>query len=138
MKIVISGSIAHIDSIKNCENELQNTGHEVYIPDENGGKLLAKAEYRSAKYFDIKNQMINQHIEQIRESDALLVVNEPKNGVDGYIGANTLMEMCAAMIFQIPIFVLHAPDASQNSYDEIMGMKPRILNGNLNLIKEIA
>ena len=69
---------------------------------------------------------------------SILVLNESKKGVDGYIGGNTLMEMGFAYGFGKKIFLFNpAPSRSERMHyvDEIIDMKPIILNGDLSGLK---
>lgn len=74
---------------------------------------------------------MNDHFEKIRQSDAILVCNESKNDVEGYIGGNTFMEMTLAYLQGLPIYVLNdLPEASM-LIDELRGMQPTVLHGRL-------
>jgi len=77
---------------------------------------------------------INEHLSKIRASDAILVVNLPKKGVDGYVGANTLMEAAFAYALGKHIFILYRP-AEQACRPEVLGMNPNFLDGDLDGIK---
>ncbi len=81
----------------------------------------------------VKESLIKEHLDKITASDAILVFNEEKNGVAGYVGGNTLMEMAFAYSQGIEIFMLHpTPDISYN--DEINGMLPIVLDGDISAI----
>ncbi len=57
-----------------------------------------------------------------------------KRGVNGYIGGNTLIEIGVAFYLKKKIYILN-PVSSELSYkQEIMGMKPVMLNNNFSLI----
>jgi hypothetical protein len=71
------------------------------------------------------------HFKKVLEGDAILVLNYRKNGIDGYIGGNVLMEMALAFHYKKPIFVLHQVTAALPLYEEVMGMRPRFLGGEL-------
>jgi non-canonical (house-cleaning) NTP pyrophosphatase len=87
------------------------------------------------KRADLKNSLIQDHLNKITASDAVLIFNKDKNGVANYIGGNTLMEMAFAYAQGIEIFLLNAaPD--QGYTDEILGMKPIILGGNVEKIDD--
>ncbi len=84
----------------------------------------------------IKNDIIRKCFNSIAESDAVLLLNYPKNGIDGYIGASGLMEIGLAYYLNKKIFLLYPPPPVKEvkSTHEILIMQPIILNGNLNLI----
>lgn len=73
------------------------------------------------------------HFQKIEASDAILILNYPKNGMDGYIGGATLMEVSIARHFDKKIFILHEiPDEDTLRYAmEIKLTNPIILNGDL-------
>jgi len=50
-----------------------------------------------------------------------------------YIGANTFLEMAFAYILKKPIFILNNIPEQPNTV-EIEGLKPILLNGNLNAL----
>lgn len=78
----------------------------------------------------IKNTFIVSHLEKIRGSDAILIVNLPKRDTTGYIGANTLMEAAFALALGKRIFVLHEV-GEQPCRPEILGMLPKFLDSSL-------
>jgi len=80
-----------------------------------------------------KTEMIRRHLARIRSSDAILVVNEDAKGIEGYIGANSFLEMGFAFVLEKPIFLLKGiPD--QPNRDELLGLNPTELKGNLDSI----
>ena len=84
----------------------------------------------------IDNDIIRKCFDSIADSDAVLLLNYPKNGVNGYIGASGLMEAGLAYYLKKKIFLLYPPPPPKDvkSSHEILVMQPTILNGNLNLI----
>lgn len=84
--------------------------------------------------------LIKRHFDEIKKSDAILVINEPKKGIDDYIWWNTLIEISFSHILDKPFFLYNSvPERSERMHyvDEILTMKPIILNWNLEKIKEI-
>jgi len=81
----------------------------------------------------VKYDLIRYYFNKIRNVDAILVVNETKNGIKNYIGGNSFLEMGFAHVFNKKIFLLNPiPDILYKEELEIM--KPIILNGDLNKI----
>ena len=77
---------------------------------------------------------MKRHFEKVAWADAILVSNHDKNGVPGYIEANTLLEMGLAFHLGKPIYLLNGiPEMAYK--EEILGMTPIVINGNLSLIK---
>jgi non-canonical (house-cleaning) NTP pyrophosphatase len=134
MKITICGSMHHITGMAQAKTILEQLGYEVEIPNPREGEVdyhTLSSEERAT----LKDTLIHEHLDKINDSDAIFVFNEEKNGVAGYIGGNTLMEMAFAYAQGIEIFTLRpAPDISYR--DEIEGMKPIVINGNVATIND--
>lgn len=81
----------------------------------------------------IRTEMIRRHLERIKKSDAILVVNETAKGVENYIGANSFLEMGIAFALGKPILLLNSVPQQVNR-DELLGLNPRELRGDLNSI----
>lgn len=79
--------------------------------------------------------MTKHHFNKIVKGDSVLVLNYEKNGKPGYIGGAVLAEMAIGLHFNKPIYVLNPVDETVHYKEEILGMKPVILNGKLELIR---
>jgi len=122
----------HIDGMKNAAKILESAGYEVEIPNPREGEV----DYHTlpaAERATLKNRLIREHLDHITNSDAIFVYNEVKRDVEGYIGGSALMEMAFAFAQGIEIFLLRpAPDLSYA--DEIEGMEPIVINGDITAI----
>ncbi|HLD03020.1 MAG TPA: hypothetical protein VJC07_04955 [Candidatus Nanoarchaeia archaeon] len=141
MKITICGSIAFYDDMLKAKDELEEKGHEVKLPptevkDDNGNLIPIKKYYELRKkakesdkwIWDRKEEAMMWHFEKVNWSDAILVLNYEKNGIKGYVGANTLLEMGLALWLKKKIYLLN--EIPEMGYtEEIRGMKPVVLNG---------
>lgn len=147
MKITICGSIAFFNEMLSVKKELETIGYEVDLPptevkDENGNMIPVAEYYRRRKeasenekwIWDRKVEAIMWHFKKIEWSDAILVLNHDKHDIKNYIGGNTLIEIGVAFFLQKKIYLLNPiPEISYK--EEILGMKPIILNGDLSKIK---
>jgi non-canonical (house-cleaning) NTP pyrophosphatase len=129
MKITMCGSMIHINAMKNAANLLTDLGYEVHTPSPREGEVkydtLSEGERAS-----FKEELIQEHLDHINESDAVFIFNEDKKETAGYIGGSTLMEMAFAYAQKIEIFLLKpAPNLSYR--DEILGMKPIIIDNDI-------
>lgn len=146
MKITICGSIAFYEEMIAIKNNLESLGHEVDLPpfeikNENG-QMIPIAEYYEKRkkekddtswIWDRKKEAIETHFKKIEWSDSILVLNYSKGEIDNYIGGNTFLEMGVAFHLKKKIFLLNnIPDVSYK--EEILGMKPMIIFGDLNKI----
>jgi hypothetical protein len=154
MRITVCGSIGFYKEMEAIRDELIKLGNEVKIPELTlevpeefgGGKKVYFGEYieknggidsfsADHKIWDLKEGAINDHFEKINWGEAILVVNHDKRGIVGYVGGNTLIEIGVGYYLKKKIYILN-PVSSELSYkQEIMGMKPVFLNGDLKLIK---
>lgn len=142
-----------VKEMESAKDELAKRGHEVKIPELarevpqefGGGKKVYFGQYieqnggidafpAGHKIWDLKESAINGHYEKIDWCDGVLVINHEKRGISGYIGGNTLIEIGVAFYLKKKIYILN-PVSSELSYkQEIMGMKPVMLNGDFSLI----
>ena len=140
MKIVICASISFTNKIKEVADYLSKKGYEIEIPFTsqriiNGEFTLEEFLNEKQKNGDgalrkIHDDLIKRYYEIIKNSDAVLVVNMDKKGIENYIGGNTLIEMAFAHVLDKKVFLLNPiPEISYK--DEIMAMQPVILNSNL-------
>lgn len=128
MIVTISGSMTHMPEMEKAREQLQAQGYTVHLPE------VGESNLEGQKLRDSKPRLIKNHFEKIKQSDALLVVNHLKNGIEGYIGGNTFLEMGMAYALGKPIYLLNPiPDLPYT--DEIYGLEPVILDGNLDEIR---
>jgi len=146
MKIVICGSIAFYDQMLDVKRKLELLGHEVDLPpsevkNEKGEMIPVMDYYLKRKtekgdvswIWDRKEEAIRLHFKKIEWSDVALVLNYDKNNIANYIGGNTFLEIGVAFYLGKKIYLLNnIPDISYK--EEILGMRPIILNGDLNKI----
>ena len=114
-KIVIAGSAKFCDEMSDWKEYFENKGHEVI---------------NYPKKIDQRNAQEYQHVyikffESLNETDILFVVNENKNGIEGYIGAETFAELTYALIQKKvngqnkKIYLLKMPSEQVACYTEI-------------------
>ena len=114
-KIVIAGSAKFCDEMSEWKEYFENKGHEVI---------------NYPKKIDQRNAQEYQHVyikffESLNETDILFVVNKNKNGLEGYIGAETFAELTYALIQKKvngqnkKIYLLKMPSEEVACYTEI-------------------
>ncbi len=132
MKLTLCGSMTSMPAMERIGDVLRAQGHEVELPDPDEAIEARKdASARATK----RGDFIRANFEKIDASEVILVVNEPKNGIDGYIGANALLEMGHAYAQGLEIFLLY-PVTDLPYQDEVQGMHPIVLNGSVGAIDE--
>jgi len=82
-----------------------------------------------------KAYLTRKHFQEVEKGDLVLVLNYTKNKKDGYIGGAVLNEMAVAFYLKKPIFILNPIDETSSFKEEILGMFPTIINGDLSKIK---
>lgn len=146
MKITICGSIAFFEEMLKTKSMLENMGHEVQLPpselkNKEGNFISAKEYYQIRQNTDNnedwvwerKKEAMNMHFNKVAWAEAVLVLNYDKRNISNYIGANTLMEMGLALHLNKKIYLLNQIPEIQCK-EEVLGMQPIILNGNLDNI----
>jgi hypothetical protein len=143
MKIVICGSIDATYEIKEIADNLEKLGHETEIPLTSQRILrgeLTLDEFKKEKEKNgdgfvrkVKDDVIRRYYELIKKSDAVLIANYPKKGIDNYIGGNTFLEMGFAHVLNKKIFLLN-PIPEVGYKDELLTMQPIIIDGDLSKI----
>ena len=94
-----------------------------------------KTWYDRPEDFTVKAGKMRKHFEEVAAGDIILVINDEKRGIKGYIGPNGLMEMGLAFYLNKPIYVLNPVGKGMPFYEEVLGMDSIILNGDLGKIK---
>lgn len=140
MKIMILGSMSFIKDIVKAQEELEGLGHEAFIPVGVGPHLKDKNfvnDLEANLDFVIKNNVMKRNFDLVAKNDAVLVINNRKNGVNGYIGASVLMEMAIAHHLNKKVFILNKiPHFREERWaHEIAIMKPIVINGDLAKIR---
>lgn len=123
-----------------AKETLENMGHEVGLPFETEVHIENPAfvdDLAGNLQYCIDNDVIRKSFDFIAQADAILVVNYPRKGIDGYIGTSTLMEIAIAYYLRKKIFLLHdIPHFNEVRWaHEIEIMQPTVLSGDLSKIK---
>ena len=115
MKIVICSSVSFVEEYTDVARQLEALGHTVEMPgqplelslEKGGGRSSVHGFFEASggvknfppghEIWQHKRQAMLVHFQKIAGAHAILVTNYSKNGVDNYIGANTLIEMGQAL-----------------------------------------
>lgn len=129
MRITLCGSLSFGNEILDIGKQLESQGHTIFYPESLINPALASSGLTVSQLRE-KHDAIRTHYKKIEQSDAILVINNKKNGIGNYIGGNTLMEIGFAYILDKSVFLLNPiPDMHYSS--EIEATYPIILGGNL-------
>ena len=142
MTITICSSAAFYEHVIVLKNELEALGYKVLVP-HNALEMQKNNDYDVSHYktwfadpndYDKKASLMRLHFDEVAKGDATLVVNDEKHGVPNYIGGNVLMEMSLAFYLKKKIFILNNLPADSSYEEEIKGMLPVCLRGDLSKI----
>lgn len=143
MRVYVLGSTKFMHSMVEARDNLLKLGLDGWIHENYDllvqGKMDKLEEDKATSQENAerkkKYDYLKVHYKHILESDAVLIVNEAKNGIENYIGGNVLIEMGQAYVHDKKIFFLHGMPEKLPYLDEILAMDPICLNGDLEAIK---
>lgn len=135
MKIVLCGSLKFANEMRKLEAELAKKGHHVLLPIEMQNTNYQKKTSEEGIRNIISHDLIRTHYKKILDADAILVVNHDSKGIKNYIGGNTFLEMGFAHVNGKKVFVLNSLPTELNYYEELAGMQPVVLNGDLSKVQ---
>lgn len=137
--ITICASSSFYKDVINIQSTLQKAGLVVFIP-ATAKKMKESGDYNVDNYktwfgnasdYSKKAMLISDHFDEIEKGDITLVLNYEKHGIQNYIGGNVLMEMAIAFYLKKPIYILNDVPAESPFLEEILGMQPITLHGDL-------
>ncbi len=137
MKIAICGSMVFTDKMLEVKAQLEKASHVCYVSSFAPHYVGQNQKYieELAIYHKKEKDAIREYWQEIKKSDAILVLNYDKNGISNYIGGNTLMEIGFAHVLNKKIFLLNSIPEITFYKSEIEATKPFVLNGDLSLVK---
>lgn len=144
MRIYILGSSSFMKRMVEVTDLLVGMGVDAFIHNDYRELVEGKREEQLRRFnngeeaqIKIEYDYLRSHYKHILECDAVLFVNDTKNGIENYIGGNVLIEMGQAYVNNKRIFFLNGmPTDPRLTYlDEIVAMQPICLNGDLGQLK---
>lgn len=142
MIITICCSVNFYRQAVGVQEELEKEGLKIIIPF-TAEKMKRSGDYEVSHYktwhenaddYHKKTKLMRGHFEAVAKADAILVLNYEKHDQPNYIGGNVLMEMGLAFYLKKPIFILNEIPKDSTFLEEIIGMEPEVLHGNLRSI----
>ncbi|MEF2176100.1 MAG: hypothetical protein V3575_06505 [Candidatus Absconditabacteria bacterium] len=136
MKIVICGSMSSSELMAQIGEKLESKSFEVILPKhtkEYASGIMKLENSKESTENKIKDNLIKDYFNKIAQSDAVLIVNVPKNNIPNYIGGNSFLEMAFAHVLDKKIYLLN-PIPDMIYTDEIIALRPVVIHGNLDLI----
>lgn len=141
--VTICASAAFYKEVLEIEKALKKLGFIVLVPItarrmQRSGNFdvdTHKNWFQDPKFYKEKTKLMNLHFKKVAEGDIVLVINNEKRGIAGYIGGNVLMEMALGHYLKKKIYLWNEIGEGLAYEEEIKGMKPTIINQNLTLIR---
>lgn len=140
--ITICSSAAFYQEVLDIQKTLRKMGFIVLIP-KIANVMKRNNDFEVSHYktwfgnkddYKKKKALMDGHFKKVLNADAILVVNNKKNGIDGYIGGNVLLEMFLAHLYKKPIYILNDVVKSLPLEEEILGLYPILLHGEIDKI----
>ena len=140
MRIMICGSMTFAKEMIDAKRKLEELGHSVFVPSdiESHVKDPALIDNLEQNYkHTIEKDVLRQCFNLIAKSNAILVLNYPKNKINGYVGTSALVEVGLAYYLGKKIFLLNPVPSSRSARwaHELKIIQPVILNEELERIK---
>ncbi len=141
--IVICSSASFYSQVVEVQKQLKNLNFKVIVP-LIVNKMVKSNDFKVETYktwmerpedYKRKAYLTKKHFNEVKKGDVILVLNYKKNGKNGYIGGAVLSEMAVAFFLKKPIYILNPIDESSSFKEELYGMFPIILKGDLSKIK---
>lgn len=131
MKITLCSSAEFFEKLWDIKNSLEKRGYEVLLPSMKDFHHLEEDSLAKIQY-----DLINDHFKKIEQSGAIYIANYEKNGIAGYIGGNSFLEMGLAFYRKILIFLLN--DIPQVSYrEEMIALQPIVVGEDWDKLDDI-
>ncbi len=136
--IFLCASMNFYRELISIETTLAGKGWTVYIPQ--SAKVMKEnndfevSHFKGVLTHEQREKLIQQNFVDISKCDAILVINNEKNGAKGYIGPNVLMEIGLAFYLKKSIFIWNSVPNSAPYKDELLCLRAVEINQDLGLI----
>jgi nucleoside 2-deoxyribosyltransferase len=130
--LIICGSMKFYDVMKHVKQNLAELGIYTVIPKD---ETYLSKNITEEEFNEFKRKVSQSYLTKIRHkrTRAILVLNEQKNGIEDYIGANTLVEIAMAFTWGRKIFLYN--DLYQPYVDELSAWKCVAIRKDLRIIR---
>lgn len=138
---MLLGSMTNAKKIKETKLRLEKDGFEV-LATKDLDHIIANPHIPDSLDEDYKhcveNDIFIDFFNSIAESDAVLALNYPKNGIDGYCGTSVQMELGLAYYLRKKIYLLNPlPNYHEQRWAlEMAILQPIVINGDLTKINK--
>lgn len=128
------------EKMSKTKRQLESLGHSVFVPSDIESHIKDPSlidDLQENYKHTIKKDVLRNCFNLIAKSDAILVLNYPKNKINGYVGTSALMEIGLGYYLGKKTFLLHpVPEAHKARWaHELKIINPKIINGDLTKIQ---
>lgn len=136
MKIFICASKYNYDKIPPIKEALEKRGHKITLPNSYDDPFREEKLKKKGRkhHIEFKTKMLREQEKKVKANNAILVLNYEKHGQPNYIGGATFLEIFKAFELGKKIFLIN-PIPDNIFTDELRGINPIIINGNLSKIR---
>ncbi|MEK7572138.1 MAG: hypothetical protein AAB553_07760 [Patescibacteria group bacterium] len=137
--IFLCASMAFYKELVSIEEQLGAKGFIVHIP-VSAQIMKKKNDFDVSHFKDIfsheqKKEFILTNFNEIAKGESILVVNGEKNGIQGYIGANVLMEIGLAFYLRKKIYIWNAIEENAPHKEELLAFGVIFINHDLGNVR---
>lgn len=127
-RILIHASLDFKEEMLAAKAEMERTlGIRVTLPELTRYQHIRDVDGDDAEFTRIKNRLTVENMNNVRESDALFILNYSHRGITNYVGGNSFMEMCVAFYLGKPIYLLHDVPEGMPYTEEIKALSPTVV-----------
>jgi len=137
--IFLCASMNFYKELVEVGEKLEKKGWEVELPV--SAKLMKKqndfevSHFKGTFSYQQKGEFIQANFKNIAKGNAILVINGEKNGIQGYIGANVLMEIGLSFYLGKKIYIWNPIDESASHKEELLAFGVIFVNKDLSKIQ---
>jgi hypothetical protein len=137
--IFLCASMSFYKELVEIEKELEVKGFIVNIPV--SAQLMKEqndfevSHFKGVQTHEQKAQFIQTNFQKIAESNSILVINNEKNGISGYIGPNVLMEIGLAFYLKKYIYIWNVIEENAPYKEELLALNVTYIHKDLGKIQ---
>lgn len=131
--------MAFYKELVDIEKKLEAKGFTVKIP-VSAQIMKKKNDFEVSHFKGVfthggKAEFIHKNFEEIVDSNSILVVNNEKNGIKGYIGANVLMEIGLAFYLKKKIYIWNNVEETASCKEELLAFEVKFINKDISKVQ---
>ena len=136
--IFLAASMNFYREVVAIEKQLIEKGFTVILP-VSAQMMKAQNDFEVSHFKGVqtkedRQQFIQTNFKNIAKSDSILVINNEKNGVQGYIGPNVLMEIGLAFYLHKNIYIWNQIEANASCKEELDTFDVKYINKDVDKI----